>query len=351
MNGTIKLKREMKKFNYIELKDKIYLSKLSIVKYRDYYIELLKNVDFVIADYLEDYKTDYKDIKFEKKKILIRKEYLEEKSIVRISLDLVKALEKHFKDMYIFEKKNVPSSKMRKFDGENDVAIDDTDGNKDDEKKFWENKIKNAAKRIGSLGDFDKLPANAKLIYEDEKEENIDWRKELKEYLLIDTSDYTFTPPDKRYGESDIFLPAYNEVDEDLKNILFVFDTSSSMKKEIVSKVFAEVKNITSQFRANMRGYIASFDTKVYGINEFDSIRDLDDIIMNGGGGTDFRCIYEYIKENVIDIEFKAIVILTDGYGEFPYIWETMDIPTIWVMTEKVKPPFGKLVRYNINEN
>ena len=41
------------------LKDKIYLSKLSIVKYRDYYIELLRNVEFIITDYLEDNLTNY----------------------------------------------------------------------------------------------------------------------------------------------------------------------------------------------------------------------------------------------------------------------------------------------------
>ena len=44
------------------LKDKIYLSKLSIVKYRDYYIEILRNVEFVIADYLEDNLTDYQNV-------------------------------------------------------------------------------------------------------------------------------------------------------------------------------------------------------------------------------------------------------------------------------------------------
>ena len=329
------------------LRDKIYLSKLSIVKYRDYYIELLRNVEFVIVDYFKDNLTDYQNIKFENKKIYIRKEYLEETSIVRISLDLVKALERHFENLGIFEKRKVPSSNKLKFNGDNNVVIDDTDGNRDEDKKFWENKVKTATKRIGNTGKWDKLPANAKIIYEDDREENIDWRKELKEFLLIDTSDYTFTPPDRRYGNSEIFLPAYNEVDEDLKNILFIFDTSSSMKREVISKVFAEVKNITYQFRANMRGFIGSFDTKVYGIQAFDSIKDLDSIIMEGGGGTNFRCIYEFIKNNVRDIEFKAIVVLTDGWGEFPYIWETMDIPTIWVMTEKVKPPFGKLVKYN----
>ena len=330
-----------------ELKNKIYLSKLSIVKYREYYLDLLRNVDFIIADYLENNLTDFKNINFENKKIYIRKEYLENTSIVRISLDLIKALERHFQRMGIFEKKNIVSSNKLKYKGESDVAIDETDGNKDEEKKFWENKIKSTSKRIASTGQWDKLPANAKVEHEDKREENIDWRKELKEYLLIDTSDYTFTPPDRRYGDSDMFLPAYNEVDEDLKNILFIFDTSSSMKKEVISKVFAEVKNIIYQFRANMRGFIGSFDTKVYGISEFNSLKDLDDIIMEGGGGTDFKCIYEYIKSNVKDIEFKAIVILTDGFGEYPYIWDTMDIPTIWVMIENRKPPFGKVVKYN----
>ena len=266
---------------------------------------------------------------------------------MRMSLSLVKALERHFETLGLIKNKKMATSNKVKLTGDNDVEINDTDGNKDEEKKFWENKIQNAAKKVGSTGKWDKIPANAKVIYDDRKEENIDWRKELKEYLLVDTSDYTFTPPDRRYGSGEIFLPAYNEVDEDLKNILFIFDTSSSMKREIISIVFAEVKNITYQFRANMRGFIGSFDTKVYGIHEFDSIRDLNDIIMEGGGGTDFKCIYEFIKNNVRDIEFKAVVVLTDGWGDFPYIWETMYIPTIWVITEKVNPPFGKLVMYN----
>lgn len=328
------------------LRDKIYLSKLSIIKYREYYIELFKNIDFIIADYLENNLTNYQDIKLENKKIYIRKEYLEKISIVRLSIDLVKALERHFENLNIFQKLNTAASNKLKFNGDNNTSIDDTDGNRDEEKKIWENKIKTATKRISSTNKWDKIPANAKIVCEETRETNIDWIKELKEYLLIDTADYTFTPPDKRYGGGDLFLPAYNEVDEDLKNILFLFDTSSSMKIEVISRVFAEVKNITYQFRANMRGFVGSFDTKVYGITEFNDVSDLNNMKMEGGGGTDFRCIYEYIKDNVKDIEFKAIVILTDGYGEYPYIWETMDIPTIWVTVGNIKPPFGKVVKY-----
>ena len=116
------------------LKNKIYLSKFSIIKYRDYCIELLRNVDFVLVEYFEDELNDYQNIKFENKKVYIRREYLEKVSIVRLSLDLVKALKRHFEDLYIFEKKKVVSSNKLKYNGENDVAIDDIDGNRDEEK-------------------------------------------------------------------------------------------------------------------------------------------------------------------------------------------------------------------------
>ena len=85
---------------------------------------------------MEDDLTDYKNIKIENKKIYIRKEYLEETSIVRIFIDMVKALERHFETLGLFEKRKTPSSNKLKFNRDNDVAIDDIDGNRDEEKKF-----------------------------------------------------------------------------------------------------------------------------------------------------------------------------------------------------------------------
>ena len=95
----------MRKYNSKELKDKIYLSKLSMTKYREYYVELLRNVEFIVADYTEVKLANYKNINFADKKIYIKREYLESASTIRISMDLMKALEKHFEDIGIFDKK------------------------------------------------------------------------------------------------------------------------------------------------------------------------------------------------------------------------------------------------------
>ena len=241
-------------------------------------------------------------------------------------------------------KKKLATSNKRIIDGDNNSAIDETDGKRQEEKKFWENKIDTTTKRMCSSGKWDKVPGRAKLQFDNIKSESIDWQKELKEFLLKDTSDYSFTPPDRRYTDSPLFVPAYNEVDEDLKNILFMFDTSSSMNKATISKVFNEVKNVTYQFRGNMRGYAGSFDTKVYDVKEFNSMRDIEDLKLSGEGGTSFKCIFEYINNEVRDITFKAIVILTDGAGEYPYIWEVNYTPVLWVMTKENKAPFGKSI-------
>lgn len=334
----------MRKYNTKELKDKIYLSKLSMTKYREYYFELLRNVEFIVADYTEDKLANYKNINFADKKIYIKREYLESASTIRISMDLMKALEKHFEDIGIFDKKKQATSNKSIIDVDNNSAIDETDGKRQEEKKFWENKIDTTTKRMCSSGKWDKVPGRAKLKFDNIKSESIDWQKELKEFLLKDTSDYSFTPPDRRYTDSPLFLPAYNKVDEDLKNILFMFDTSSSMNKATISKVFNEVKNVTYQFRGNMRGYAGSFDTKVYDVKEFNSMRDIEDLKLSGEGGTSFKCIFEYINNKVRDITFNAIVILTDGAGEYPYIWEVNDIPVLWVMTKENKAPFGKSI-------
>lgn len=43
-----------------------------------------------------------------------------------------------------------------------------------------------------------------------------------------------------------------------------------------------------------------------------------------------------------------SIVILTDGYAPYPEEAESMDIPVLWIITNKdVTPPWGRIGRIN----
>ena len=56
------------------------------------------------------------------------------------------------------------------------------------------------------------------------------------------------------------------------------------------------------------------FDTAVYGYAEFtpENMDELDDYQIVGGGGTDFDCIFDFLKNE--DINPEKLVVFTDGY-------------------------------------
>ena len=46
------------------------------------------------------------------------------------------------------------------------------------------------------------------------------------------------------------------------------------------------------------------------------------------------------------DTSLKAVIILTDGYAEYPDEVQTKGLPILWVITNKVSnPTCGKVVR------
>ena len=65
-----------------------------------------------------------------------------------------------------------------------------------------------------------------------------------------------------------------------------------------------------------------------------------------GGGGTRFDSIFDYVNEKMVDNPPVSIVILTDGEAPFPDEKVTNSIPVLWIINnEEVTPPFGKIAR------
>ena len=86
-------------------------------------------------------------------------------------------------------------------------------------------------------------------------------------------------------------------------------------------------------------------------IKPFEQDFDVTKVKPTGGGGTDFSSIFEYINENMSDMEIESIIILTDGYASFPDESEAKGIPVLWVINNKEQtPPFGKIARINVHK-
>lgn len=213
----------------------------------------------------------------------------------------------------------------------------------------WEALLRKAYESISireKNGNCDGIPAFAKRLIDDLRAPQIDWRQLLVEFIQDEINDYSFMPPDKRMSEGPYFLPDFNESVESVKKILYMVDTSGSMSDKAITDCYAEIKGAIEQFDGRMEGYVGFFDASVTEPVPFESVDDLLSIKPIGGGGTNFHSIFAYVNENMSDDYPESIVILTDGYAQFPDESVANGIPVIWVINnEDQTPPWGVVAR------
>ena len=190
------------------------------------------------------------------------------------------------------------------------------------------------------------LPAFAERFLKELKNPQIDWRKVLNEFVQEEIMDYSFTPPDRRFDDGDFFLPDFNEKEDRLENILFMVDTSGSMSDEMITAAYSEIKGAIDQFDGKLTGWLGFFDAAVIPPEPFSDEKELLIIRPEGGGGTDFNVIFEYVRKSMQENLPASIIILTDGYAPFPPESAAMGIPVLWLLNnEKVKPAWGRISR------
>jgi predicted metal-dependent peptidase len=189
------------------------------------------------------------------------------------------------------------------------------------------------------------LPAGIKRIIQDLTAPKMNWRELLRMQLESTVkSDYTWMRSSRRGWHMDAVMPGMKL--DPMIDIAISIDASGSMLDRMLKDFLAEVAGIMEQF-PNYRIHVLSFDTQVYNPQQFDS-ENLDDITgyeIQGGGGTDFDCVFNYFKEN--EIEPKRHIMFTDGYpcgswGDEQYC------DTVFIMhgTTTIVPPFGQYAYY-----
>ncbi len=192
------------------------------------------------------------------------------------------------------------------------------------------------------------IPGFAQRILKELTEPRIDWRLILSEFIQPEINDYSFSPPDRRYDGSAFFLPDYNEMGEgdEVYDILFMVDTSGSVCDDQLAEAIGEIKGAIEQFNGKLRGWLGFFDTEVTPPKAFEDVESMLKIPPYGGGGTDFGCIFEYVRDRMWETPPAYIVILTDGYAPFPKEDAARGIPVLWLLNnDMVEPPWGKVAR------
>ena len=195
-----------------------------------------------------------------------------------------------------------------------------------------------------------KIPSGACRVIGEYTRPQTDWRTVLDMFVQEEITDYSFNPPDRRFQDSPFLLPDYNEKEDSVKDILFMIDTSGSMSGKMITQAYSEIKGAIEQFDGHLSGWLGFFDAQVVPAKPFESEEEFRIIRAEGGGGTSFHCIFEYVQNELKhDFEPVSIVILTDGYASFPEKEEAMGIPVLWIINnDEVDPPWGKVARIQI---
>jgi len=235
---------------------------------------------------------------------------------------------------------------------------DDSDGDQDrngagnrpkmsrEERQQVRDEIKEAMLSAASASDgAGNLPAGVKRILQELTAPKLNWRELLRMQLESTIkSDYTWMRASRKGWHMDAIMPGQKP--DELIDIAIAIDASGSIDARMLKDFLSEAQGIMDQFQS-YRIHVITFDTRVYNPVQYnsDNLDSMLDYEVAGGGGTEFDCIFEYLKEE--QIEPKRLVVFTDGY---PYgSWgDEHYADTVWILhgTTTIVPPWGQYAYY-----
>ena len=189
------------------------------------------------------------------------------------------------------------------------------------------------------------IPAGVKRLIQELTEPKMNWRELLRMQLESTIkSDYTWMRASRRGWHMDAVMPGMKP--EPMIDIAIAIDTSGSIGEKMLKDFLGEIQGIMDSFPA-YKIHVISFDTDTYNPAQYDS-DNLDSIIdyePAGGGGTDFTCIFDYLKRE--EIEPTRLVVFTDGYP-FGSWGDESYTDTVWILhgTTTIVPPWGTHAYY-----
>ena len=196
-------------------------------------------------------------------------------------------------------------------DGDNDGTdgpIQYTDEEREQIRQDMQSATMQAAKASGSGN----LPSGVKRLLNELLNPQLDWRELLAMQIQsVVKSDYTWMTPSRKGMDAGMYLPGMDR--ETTIDIAISIDTSGSISEDMLRDFLSEVKGIMDQY-TDFELKLWCFDTAVHNPVRItpDVSHELTEYDIQGGGGTEFDCNWDYMKEQ--GITPKKFIMFTDGY-------------------------------------
>jgi len=129
---------------------------------------------------------------------------------------------------------------------------------------------------------------------------------------------------------------------ESIGNVIWATDTSGSVDQPTLDEINSELRGLARSYEGEFT--CLSVDSKVCKAETFQSDRFPKKIVWDGGGGTNFRPAFNWVRDNYKK-RVSVMIYATDGWcSRFPD--QPPPYPVFWVVWDHVdfKPPFGEVL-------
>jgi len=216
----------------------------------------------------------------------------------------------------------------------------------DEERERARQEMKQAIISAAQSAEAGQLPAGVERLIKQHTDPVMPWRELIQTNLTSSIrTDYSWIRPSRRGWHMDAIMPGMTPGEE--IDVVVSLDMSGSISNKQAQAFLGEIGGMMDSFDG-YKVHVFCFDTDTYNPQDFNSenMDNIDEYEPQGGGGTDFDCIFKYLKENAI--EPKRLIVFTDGYPNGS--WGDPDYcDTTWIIhgDKNPNPPFGTYALYD----
>jgi predicted metal-dependent peptidase len=201
----------------------------------------------------------------------------------------------------------------------------------------WQQRLAGAAQQAMQAG---KMGGSMARLVDHLLQPRLPWRMLLARYMTaMARDDFSYMRPSRREG--DAILPSLKSSQIE---IVVAIDTSGSIRENEMNEFLSEVSALKGQMRARVT--LLACDSSLsedapWIFEPWEEFRCPTRI--QGGGGTDFRPVFEWLDQQGQHPEL--VVYFTDAQGRFPPY--EPNYPVIWLVKGKENVPWGQRIQLN----